>query len=202
MRENQTTCLDLRLSRREVLIGKWGNQVRRDYTDYFKAKLDDKSFFVKRSRITPTPGFHEFKNTVKAKEILADLDYAKVVEPQLGYSDDEQSWYVSSWEEIESAGFIALRDAQWGSIDEYGNRTDSIFTPTRDQDEMEAQERKDLKIEERYKVVKSRLSEAGIGGDLDQNLFVNPENESFILIDLTSQEGPVLGEPVTWKERE
>ena len=131
---------------------------RIDKSDYFIMTINGKSFFVKRSFITLTPGASEFKNTLVAKGALKDLPFVRVVEAQLGYQSKNESWYVSKWEDIENAGYEPYELV------------------------------KTKELEEKVTQIKDRLIKIGIGADISSNLFYNPGTNNFILLDITGQD--------------
>ncbi|PIT92979.1 MAG: hypothetical protein COU06_02520, partial [Candidatus Harrisonbacteria bacterium CG10_big_fil_rev_8_21_14_0_10_38_8] len=98
---------------------------REDIGDYLKITFQGQSFFVKRSYITISPGFREFQDTLTAKEALKELEYVKVIEAKLGYQDDKESWFVSRFEDLETAGYKpgVLENNIFSSRehDDYGN---------------------------------------------------------------------------------
>ena len=132
----------------------------RNKCDYFIMTIDGKSFFVKRSFVTTTPGVAEFKNSMTAKEILKDLPFVKVVESELGFQNKDESWYVPRWENIENAGY-----------ESYNQLT---LLPTG--------------LAEKAAKIRQRLTEAGLGYDIGANLFYNPGTDHFILLDVTGNE--------------
>ena len=163
-----------------------GSLNRIDMSTYLKMKLGDKTFFVKKSSATNNPGYEEFKNSKKAKGALADLDDVTVVDAQLGYEDNQQSWFVSKWEDLESTGFFPVDSWEGGVPNDYGE-----FLPkAKDIEEELAEERKiKQKAKSVTEQIKIRLAEAGIDiQDIDPNLFYNPQTDKFFLLDITPRE--------------
>ncbi len=138
----------------------------RNKCDYFIMTIDGQSFFVKRLFVTTTPGVAEFKNTMRAKEVLKDLPFVKVVEAQLGFQNQNESWYVSKWENLENVGY-----------EPYHQLT---FMPTG--------------LAGKVAEIRKRLTGAGLGYDINTNLFYNPGTDSFIMLDVTGHER--FGNPV------
>jgi hypothetical protein len=161
---------------------------KRQHVDYFKARVDNKDYFVKRAPKIMTAGFDEFRNTIRAKELLHDLDFVKVVEPRLGYSSESESIYVSSWEEIETGGFVVYSQAIQGSgTDNYGRPAKGVELG--DYDKVD-------RIAEKYKLIEEKLQVAKLATDLYANTFVNPKTEKFILIDIVHPEDEHHGGPL------
>ncbi len=139
------------------------DNVRLDKCDYLKMSVGRESFFVKRSFISINPGFTEFKNTISAEQALKDLKFVKVVSAKLGYQDKKESWYISSWEDLEKKGFVILDENQFKSTKEHQT------------------------INRRADMIESRLEEVGYQCDLIRNLFYSHKNKTFILLDVTSE---------------
>lgn len=118
------------------------------------------------------------------KEALRDIDNLGVVEAQLGYSDDRQSWFVSKWEELESNGF-APNDAWVSSTpNDYGEFEPLVRKKNgltyRDPAYLERiVVPMEKEIEKRARAIGIRIS------DLRPNLFYNPDTERFFLLDVT-----------------
>ncbi len=177
---------------------------RIDQTTYAKVGHNGKYFFVKKSPITIMPGFREFTNTMKAKSVLQNIDYVKVIEAQLGYQDATQSWFVSRWELLEKAGFGPVSQ-QGGTTgrDDYAQPIDSPDTlqfgydykllDTFSEEEKERRS-KALRTErllmlDREDMILQTLKGAGIfTQDLESNIFYNPTSHTFILLDLAAPE--------------
>ncbi len=173
-------------SRREM-HGTYGG-VRIDVSDYFKMSLNDDSYFVKHSKVTSNPAFTEFRNIKKAKELLADLDFVKVVDAKLGYQDNENSWYVSKWSDLERAGFAPY--GLVGMFDDYvkGLERREFLGHSSEEDFLEAKKK--------FELIKERLTQEEIHRDLDSNLFYNVDTKTFILLDVTGQDAEqTLGQP-------
>lgn len=162
---------------------------RIDICEYFKLTKDGETFFVKKSYITTNPGYTEFRNIQEAKKLLADLDFIKVVDAQLGYQDKNISWYVSKWEDLEKVGFGP--SGMLGLFDDYGNSfEDKEFGPKG----FKTQEDLD-QFEKKIQLIKERLVKSGLDRDLDANLFYNYKTKTFILLDVTGGDGETLGNP-------
>lgn len=162
----------------------WGRSGRVERSTYLKMAIDGKAFFVKKATATINPGFDEFSNASVLKENLSDLDEVKVVEPQLGYQDENQSWYVSRWEDFD--GFVPmLVHGIHSNMDEYGTWIDSPKDA----------ESKALKIRKLMETIETRAKQAGVLiKDLDANLFYNPSTGKFMLIDVTSSNATQLSQ--------
>ena len=153
-------------SNREIKLEQF---TRTDVSDYYKLNLGSQSFFVKRSWITASAGFSEFQDTLKAKMVLQDLDFVKVVEAKLGYQDRSESWYISKWEDLEKAGFGHYNR----SVDDYGEKIEaSQGTHTKG-------------IQEKVNLIREKLRRANIDRDVINNLFYNPQTEKFVLLNVT-----------------
>ncbi len=176
---------------RSLREGIGGDRSRFDKADYFKFYFKGKAFFVKRSFITITPGFEEFQSIVRAKKALSDLDNVRLVEAQMGYQDNNESWYISKWENLESAGFLP-ENSLFGGPDNYGkHRKRGTFL----QDSKNiTEEFNDYSATEQ--TILSRLYKAGIVKDADNNLFYNLKTKQFIFLDLGFNESKGLGNPI------
>lgn len=156
---------------------------RKEITTYFKIKLEDKSFFIKKSVATHFPGYKEFKSSIKAKKFLSGLKNLQVIEAQLGYTDSHQSWFVSKWQDLESEGFFPYEALQGYSIpNDYGE-----FPEEQEVDSFHLGPEKLVeKVKSTIKQIETRSAEAGIHiFDLEANLFVNPKTGKLFLLDVT-----------------
>lgn len=153
--------------------------VRRDKSDYFRLNLGDRSFFVKRSFITNNPGFTEFANMEKARDLLKDLLFVKVIEAQLGYLDKKQSWYVSSWQNLEEAGFMSIGAILMEDVDDYGRLRSDEFKDHWGYVKAESVLKKQIEQ------IRKRLKPADLDGDISVNLFYNSTSKTFILLDVS-----------------
>ena len=152
---------------------------RIDKSSYFKMSLGENAFFVKKSTATTNPGFDEFSNTLRASEALKGLaDYVEVVEMQLGYQDNQQSWYISKWRD-DLVNLVATTDV--GTLDpitDYGEiiPNDEFFLENK---EYEA-------IANAKNMIRTKLEEAGMDiHDLNSNLFYNQKTKKWVLLDVT-----------------
>jgi len=174
-------------SNRELKLSE-GPFTRVDKTNYFKMNLKGQTFFVKKTLIGTNPGFTEFRDTVSAKKALTGLDFVKVIEPKLGFQDKNQSWYVSEWQELESAGFASYDQMMVGGINDYGNYVYKLYS--------EENISKYEEAEKRIEKIEAALEQVGIyTGDLDPNLFYNLTTDTFILLDIGKDEEGI-GKPV------
>lgn len=168
------------------VLGQFENPVRRDVTDYFKLSIDGKEFLLKRSEATQNPGFQEFENAKRARELLADMNKVRVILPLLGYVDSHESWLVSPWTELESVGFASSENYLMGGIDDYGNN----LPQNEDRSDMVVKFRK-VKNE-----IINRLEDGGMEiEDKDVNFFMNPATEESVLFDITTKGGLKLNQP-------
>ncbi len=152
---------------------------RHDITSYFKLEIDGHSYFIKKSTATITPGDVEFKNTIKAKEALKDLEFVKVVDAQLGYSNGRQSLFISKWEEMEGEGFFPYDSVVGSTPNDYGEMLD--WDKLR-----ELYGEKGNELKRRVSLIRDKLEEAGISiRDLDPNLLFHPETFDMYLLDVT-----------------
>lgn len=153
---------------------------RIDISSYFEIDLGGNKFFVKKSLATDNSGYHEFRDSIKVREALKGVANLKIVEAQLGYIDDRQSWFVSKWEDLEKVGFFPV--ATWAiyAMNDYGE------LPERD---VLRQSHKLWEIAEaKIKEIKTRLTEVGMDiEDFGFNLFHNFETGQFFLLDVTSK---------------
>src|SRR3989344_541205 len=173
-------------SNRDVCVGTFGDLRRLDNCDYIKLNLKGNYFFVKRSFVTQNPGFIEFKNVHRAKELLADLDFVKVVDAQLGYQDKKQSWYISKWEDLEAVGFTPYKHGI-GLIgfDDYGKL--SGLPTSVEGSYLGFEKEEDFKQAQiNYGFIIDKLKPYDLSHDLGQNLFYNFKTKAFILLDVTS----------------
>jgi len=186
------TITTLGRSNRELPQGMPVRAVIVDDCDYFKMQLEDDAFFVKRSFITINPGFTEFRNTVQASELLKDLDFVHVVSAQLGYQDDHQSWYVSKWVDMESAGFAMYDDP----ISDYGTIVERAPKDAREWFLGFETEEEYRDVKQKADLITERLKSAHLALDVDANLFYSRQTKTFILFDVTAKNGEILGEAI------
>jgi len=166
-------------SNRDLPVSNREDIRRVDKTDYFRVDIGGKSYFVKYSTVTPNPGFDEFNAVQQAKEVLADLDFVEVIDAQLGYQDGEKSWYIASWKDLESAGFIPF--SPYRLSDDYGKFT-------------ERPRYFDLP-HEKVKDIRTKLHAAHLDEDVEFNLFLAPNAEKFFLLDITKENNEGIGKP-------
>ncbi len=160
-----------------------GHLKRRDLADYFKATIQGKSYFVKRSFITVNPGFQEFHNTRWAEWLINNKDLIQVVQPKLGYQDTKESWYISEWKEIENAGY---RPVNYAFVaDDYGNRLG--LEPGSSDDEVTAHEKEQRFVEKLEAELREVLTEDRLQNDISANLFYNPKTGKFIKPSLSTR---------------
>lgn len=167
--------------------GFFGPVVRVDQSAYFKVKLGEQAFFVKKSVATNNPGYYEFVNTRKAEAALIGLEDFGIVQAQLGYEDNHQSWFVSKWENLESDGFFPLDTWRGGTPNDYGKFRRESYTPEDARHYwIEANEVK-TSGDAMIKQIQSKLAEVGmVLHDIHFNLFYNPRTRKFFLLDITS----------------
>lgn len=180
-----------------TLLGRSNREIRGwhhtriDKCDYLKFTLDSKSFFVKRSFVTINPGFVEFHNTLFAKELLKDLDFVRVINAELGYQDQNESWFVSKWEDLEEAGYAPYRT----TVNDYGKIT-------RISEEVEGSyggfesKKEYLNVQKKVKLIEEKLKTLSMDLDMEANLFYNHQTKTFILLDITSKYSETLGEAI------
>ncbi|MFH0819281.1 MAG: hypothetical protein V1898_04765 [Patescibacteria group bacterium] len=166
-------------SNRDIPSGFQQIERRVDKTDYFRVDLNKKPYFVKRSTVTQNPGFDEFRAVQKAKEVLADLGFVEVIDAQLGYQDDQHSWYIASWKELESAGFIPYHPSRLSN--DYGRYVD--------------RPRESQLPKKQYREIEKRLRSSNLDVDLASNLFFIPGTDKFFLLDVTSGNIEGIGQP-------
>lgn len=176
------------LGRKKGKYGFSGSQT--EDTTYFRMSLGDHAFFVKKSSATKIHGFREFQDSVQLKDAVRNMENLHVVEAQLGYTDDKQSWFVSKWEDLVDTGFFPYVSWRGGIEDSYGKRPQE-FDP-----EKGRRQDIDVDIVKKINQVKEDLVEhaknAGIQlVDIDENFFYNPNTDQFVLIDVstTNSEG-------------
>lgn len=154
---------------------------RIESSTYLKARLGDKSYFIKKATQTSNPGSREFLNTVSAADALRDLDFVTVSNAQLGYQDSHESWYISDWKELESEGFFPYQ------IYEDGGFTDSgqyIHHKTPFLSEIDGE-----RIFKQKKQIDKALWLQGIViTDTLRNFFYNYKTGKFFLLDVTTTE--------------
>lgn len=174
------------------LIGE-GSVRRIDRSAYFKVQLGDKAFFVKKSIATNNPGYEEFRHSTEAVTALSGIENLGIVQAQLGYEDNHQSWFVSKWQDLESEGFFPLDSWEGNVPNDYGQ-----FPSADDRDKHFVQMPEVLKKGETIKnEIKKRLADKGLEiYDLPSNLFYNPDTGKFFLLDITTtQIGKGIGQP-------
>lgn len=165
---------------------------RRDNSTYFKIKLGNDVFFVKKSTATNNPGYWEFTNTSKTSQVLQSVSNLEVVEAQLGYEDYDQSWFVSKWKDLESSGFLPTMLLHSYNRDDYGKHLYEDDPTLEEMCRREAERtERDKKIDSKITEIQSKMSEVGMQlRDLKTNLFYNPETDKFFLLDITTEIAP------------
>jgi len=96
-------------------------------TPYFKVNIGDKSFFVKSC-----PGIKELKDTIKAKDNLANVIGVKVVDAHYGFSDKNGTGYfVSEWVDLPTleAAHKRIPEAQFKQIEARVEAVKTILGP-------------------------------------------------------------------------
>ncbi len=160
----------------------------RNISTYLKMKLGDQVFFVKKSVATNNPGYREFKNSGRVRAALHDLENLGVVEAQMGYDDDHQSWFVSKWHDLESEGFSSFGTWAFTEVNDYGVTVHPVKNSEEHfllSDDPIAIGNKIVKMIYR---IEASLRAVGIEiHDLTWNLFYNPKTDKFFLLDVTSQ---------------
>lgn len=67
----------------------------------YKINVDGKSYFLKKEFKYPCRGGNdEFLSCRKAEELIEGLDGVKVIDYQLGYSDQNNNYFVSKWMDL------------------------------------------------------------------------------------------------------
>ncbi|MEI6660308.1 MAG: hypothetical protein WCK91_02700 [bacterium] len=167
---DEETGLSLTILGRSNRVFHAGRIVRTDKSDYIKATLAGEGYFIKRSSVTFNPGFTEFKSTVKARDALIGMPYVKVIEPQLGYQDEKESWFISKWEDLKGLDYRPQN-----SLDDYatGAGYEKLKTD-KDYDDYEFKRRN----------IEDVLDKAKLNVDLDSNLLFSQETRTFILLDV------------------
>ncbi|MDP4008630.1 MAG: hypothetical protein Q8P68_05570 [Candidatus Peregrinibacteria bacterium] len=174
---------------------------RLDIVSYARLTYKGTSFFVKKSTATHNPGYIEFHNTILAREALARLPYVRTIEPQFGYQDKGQSWFVSSWENLESTGFKPYIWHLGSGFDDYGELYGDprVLSCLADAKELnpEEEERADnnyKEMNEKFWEIEAALEASGTQfGDLDDNIFYNRETKTFIYLDVTRKPAVTIG---------
>lgn len=171
-----------------------GPVYRIDKSTYMKIKKGDHSFFVKKSIATNNTGFNEFNNSVKVKQALKDLDDVEVVEAQLGYTDGNQSWFVSNWQNLEEAGFFPWDTYRGGVPNDYGQ-----YAPIDEKRELAREMSGDVNsLQVRMKELAEKEGVKII--DLNVNLFYNPNTQKFFLLDITVWDKSSLNQPLGYEQ--
>ncbi len=167
------------------VAGQVSNPDRIDKSAYFKITREGKSFFVKKSTATQNPGYSEFKNTVNVKKALQHLEYVDVINARLGYQDDKESWFVSDWADIESAGYSNIEVLNLGGINDYGVLADKKIEFSKS------------KLTQHVAEITKSLERKGIhlGADMGFNIFYNPTTNRILLLDITNKFSPKLNQP-------
>lgn len=192
------------------LLGQGPDRV--DETTYARMRLVGESsdsseptpdFFVKKSVATGYPAFPEFVHSKQAQEALRDIPDLNIVEAQLGYSDKKQSLFVSKWVDLENRGFFPSISVTSGDPNDYGQPSalDKVF----DEDDdvfIAFMENHSSKIEAMKAMISTQMQEAGLTiGDLEQNLFYNPDTGKFFLLDVTVDVGKKINQGRAWEAR-
>lgn len=176
-------------SKRDHLIGMFGHTRRIDNSSYFKIKLGEQAFFIKKSTATINPGFEEFDNTHQAMAALSGMDNLRIVEAQLGYADDHQSWFVSKWEDLENVGFYPCDAFIGGSPTDYGE-----FIDIEDK-RWQAYGKNAHIVSATVSEIRTKLKSVGLNiQDIEPNLFYNPMTEKYFLLDVTVRGRKQLGQ--------
>lgn len=158
----------------------------RNRSSYFKMKLGDHAFFIKKSIETTNKGYEEFKNSHRVQAALSGLGNVAVVEANLGYDDDHQSWFVSKWQDLEDS--FSTRGSWFTGVNDYGYSIFAVKDPDGSPHDLSDDELAiSNKIEAMDYQIMGRLEEAGIEiYDLTENLFYNPKTDKFFLLDVTT----------------
>lgn len=97
-------------------------------TPYFKVNIGDKSFFVKSC-----PGIRELKDTIKAKDKLANVAGVKVVDAHYGfYEKNGTGYFVSEWVDLPTLETVHthMPEAQFKQIEARIEIIKTILGPT------------------------------------------------------------------------
>jgi hypothetical protein len=167
---DEETGLSLTILGRSNRVFHTSRIVREDKSDYIKVTLGGESYFIKRCSATFNPGFTEFKSTIKARDVLRGMSYVKVIEPQLGYQDEKDSWFISKWEDLKGLDYRPQN-----SLDDYA--TGVGYEKLRTNEDYDNYEFKRRNIEDVLRKAKLNL-------DLDSNLLYSQETGTFILLDV------------------
>lgn len=175
---------------------------RLDVSSYLRISLGNQGFFVKKSHATTNPGFYEFSTSIIMREALRDTEGLGVVEAQLGYSDNHQSWFVSKWEELESQGFFPFDHWIGSTPNDYGQLPEKDYHF----DDSTLLENEEILSKGNRMKGEIRAKAANVGveiGDLDVNLFYNPRTGKFFYLDITARDtgklGQELSRPRNWE---
>lgn len=180
----ELSCLGI--SKRDFYSAEQVGPSRIDRTVYFKAKIGQETFFIKKSVATHQHGFEEFENTAKAKEALKSLDFVKVIDMKLGYVDKDQSWFISKWKDLEEGGYLSLASLGEAAPDDYIRR---VLT-------YDEQIKIFNGIKPKVGKIKEALREGGVDiGDTLANIFYNYPTGKFILLDVSVHGAEGLNQP-------
>ncbi len=143
----------------------------KDKSTYYKLQIGKEMFFLKYSSgqqvqypdlYLKPHGFYEMKSALRLKEALRDIPNVRVIEPQIGYSDDKRDVIVTKWED----GML-LKDY-----------LENIAT------EEQALEIKN-KVSGIYHAIRQAFGDKAHFVDMaDYNIFYDPKDKTFILFDL------------------
>ena len=154
-------------------------------TDYYKLKINDKSFFVKvtgKTNEASGGGFREIVSMKKARRILEKegIDWAEVVSYKLGYDDGKNKYFVSEW-----------RDCLQKNLMQYLERLGENFrSPTPEESTenwLSEFERYRFALEDKYRKLKKVLS-GQFHDVLAYNMSYDPESKKIYIFDLKDKQ--------------
>lgn len=177
-------------SKRDYMLGMFNQLHRLDDSAYFRISLGEQAFFVKKSTKTINTGFSEFRDSIKVSTILRNIADIQVVDAQLGYESQQQSWFVSRWENLESASFYPFDLFMGNTPSDYGEYIS--WMDERKQRYLAHESKVKATVED----IKTRLKKVGVEiRDIEANLFYNPFTEKYFLLDVTTKDANKLGQP-------
>lgn len=129
----------------------------------FEVNYSGMSYFVKKAS-KYRPGYKEFRDTIQASEVLKDLPFAEVVQPEFGYTDEEDNnYFVSKW--------LALP-----TLDKVLDTARPMLSPAESK-----------VIHEQAEQIRLKLREAGYGDTVQLhlgNMLYDQERKKIIALDL------------------
>lgn len=141
---------------------------------YFKVLFEDQEFFVKR-----IPGYyenqgslgaHEFDSAQHAQEMLDGIENVEVVDFQMGYHDEEKTYFVSKW-------------VDGISLESYEVELETIMTNEAGGESAITAEAELLELTQRFRNIRSRLIH-DFTDVSPHNALYNPPSKKITIFDI------------------